>query len=161
MFLWFDNEVLTYLITYLLTYFLTYLLTYLLTFFLSYLLTYLLTSCDHDRDENEQVISSGSYSPLCSPIRVCQYRYPSQVFPDSWVAFFLIFDVGETRSEGQIWFSESSKKFLFQLILCIPILCTPIFQWQVNLLGVRSRPLLLMLSTDWQGYSLLQLRTSI
>ena len=43
----------------------------------------LLTSCDHGGDENQQVISSGFYSPLCSPIRVCHYRYHSQVFPDS------------------------------------------------------------------------------
>ena len=69
--------------------------------------SYLLTSCDHGRDENQQVFSRGFSSPLCSSNWICLHRYPSQVFPDSWVAFFLFPDVGETRGEGQIWFPFS------------------------------------------------------
>ena len=73
-----------------------------------YLYTYLLlTSCAHSRDQNQQVFSRGFYSPLCSPNRLYLYRYPSQVFPDSWVAFFLFSDMGKTRREGQIWFFRS------------------------------------------------------
>ena len=37
----------------------------------------LLASCDHGQDENQQVFSRGFYSPLCSPNRVCLYRYPA------------------------------------------------------------------------------------